>query len=365
MPLRQAILTQAPWGPTAALLDRGAVAELRIESLPESLGAVHTGRILRSQRGLGRFIDIGGGVVGLASGRGPPEGTMATVQVTRAPHGDKGPALALAPKLAGRLVVLCPTRPGIAASKGIVDPAIRRHLQGFAKRLAGDGEGLIMRDAAALAGDTAIERELGALRERWRQITGAAGKAPGRLWHERDPLLPFLRDGLAAGGMLTADRTLMRRAERLGFADVEIRMSTEPGYEAYGLRDVIARALEPEVALPGGGRMTVEATRAATVIDVDGGGGRSQRTANMEAADRLGRELRLRGIGGLILIDFIDPDRPEERREIGHRLERGFAGDRSERRMLAMSPLGVIEMTRRRLGPPLADQWAATGKEYP
>lgn len=363
--MRQAILTQAPWGPTAALLDRGAVAELRIESLPESLGAIHAGRILRSQHGLGRFIDIGDGVVGLAPGRSPPEGTMAIVQVTRAPHDDKGPALTLAPKLAGRLVVLCPTRPGIATSKGIVDPAVRRRLQGFAKRLAGDGEGLIMREAAALAGDTAVERELGALRERWRQITAAAGRAPGRLWRERDPLLPFLRDGLAAGGVLSADRTLMRRAERLGFADVEIRMSTEPGYEAYGLRDVIARALEPEIALPGGGRMTVEATRAATVIDVDGGGGRSQRAANLEAAERLGRELRLRGIGGLILIDFIDSDRPEERREVGRRLEQGFAGDRSDRRILAMSPLGVIEMTRRRLGPPLADQWAAAGEEGP
>ena len=365
MPLRQAILTQAPWGPTAALLDRGGVAELRIESLPESVGSIHTGRILRNERGLGRFVDIGGGVVGLASGRGPPEGTLTTVQVTRAAHGDKGPALTFAPKLAGRLLVHCPTRPGIAASKGIADPAVRRRLQGFAKRLAGNGEGLIMREAAALAGDTAIERELGALRERWRRIAGAPGKAPGHLWHERDPLLPFLRDGLAAGGMLTADRALVRRAEHFGFADIEIRVSTERGYEAHGLRDVIAGALESEVVLPGGGRMTIEATRAATIIDVDGAGARNPRTANFEAADRLGRELRLRGIGGLILIDFIDPDRPEEGREIGRHLERGFAGDGSDRRILAMSPLGVIEMTRRRSGLPLADQWAATGAESP
>ena len=132
---------------------------------------------------------------------------------------------------------------------------------------------------------------------------------------------------------------------------------------AYGINVVHdwAVGVDPNartVALAGGGSISIEETRAAVVIDVDGGGRKDALALNLEAAETIAREVRLRGLGGLVLIDFVDLDRAAERRRVDRRLADGFAGDPAARRHLPFSPLGVVEMTRQRLGVPLAEQWA-------
>ena len=357
--MNRALVTAAPWGRTAALVAKGAPVEMRLERPADELGAIWRGRVLRVERGLGAFVDLGEDGTGLlTSGRPPQEGAAVLVQATRPATGDKGPALSALPRLAGRYLVYTPRQASVSASKRLPDDGTRARLQGFVRRLLQPGEGAVMRAAAAAAGDAAIVRELDMLRARWRRIDAAGEEAPVRLWREPDPLAAFLRDRLTAGGVLLADRSLRRHVERAGPPDARIEILEEPGWRAFDLEDAIQRALEPIVALPGGGSISLEETRAGIVIDVDGGARRDALALNLEAARTAAREIRLRGHGGLILIDFVDLDRAAERRRVERRLAEGFADDPAVRRQLPVSPLGVVEMTRQRLGAPLAEQWA-------
>ncbi len=357
--MNRALLTEASWGRTAALLTDGGTTEIRLERPADEMGAIWLGRVLRVEQGLGAFVDLGEDGTGLlASGKPPHEGAAVLVQTTRPATEDKGPALGAAPRLAGRYLIYTPRRPGISASKRLPDDGTRTRLQGFARRLLQPGEGMVMRAAAAAAGDAAIVRELDMLRARWRRIDAARDEAPALLWREPDPLAAFLRDRLAPGGALSVDRPLRRYAERIAPPDARLEISDEPGWRAFGLEDAVRSALEPVVALAGGGSISIEETRAGIVIDVDGGGRRNALALNLEAAGVIAREIRLRGLGGLILIDFVDLERAAERRRVERRLAEGFAGDPAARRQLPFSPLGVIELTRQRLGVPLAGQWA-------
>ena len=358
--MNRALLTEAPWGRAAALLADGGPLELRLDRPADTAGAIWRGRVLRVERGLGAFVDLGEDGTGLLASRKPlHEGAAVLVQATRPATGDKGPALGGPPRLAGRYLVYTPLQPGVSASRRLPDDGTRARLQGFARRLLRPGEGLVVRAAAAVAGDAAIVRELEALRTRWQRIDAARDEAPPvRLWQEPDPLSAFLRERLAPGGALAVDRALRRYAGRIGLPDARVEALEEPGWQAFGLEDAIQRALEPIVALSGGGSISIEETRAGVVIDVDGGGRRGALALNLEAAGTIAREVRLRGLGGLILTDFVDLDRAGERRRVERRLADGFAGDPAARRQLPFSPLGVIEMTRQRLGVPLAEQWA-------
>lgn len=357
--MNRALLTEAPWGRSAVLLAGSTPVELRLESPAEELGAIWRGRVLRAESGLGAFVDLGEGGTGLlASGKLPHEGASVLVQVTRTATGDKGPALGVAPRLAGRYLVYAPRRPGVSASKRLPDDGTRTRLQGLARRLLEPEEGAVVRAAAVAAGDAAIVRELEVLRTRWRRIDTATEEPPALLWSETDPLAAFLRERLAPGGALLVDRTLRRYAERIGPPDARITTLDEPGWRAFGLEDTIQGALEPVMTLAGGGSISIEQARAGVVIDVDGGGRRDVLALNLEAAAAIAREVRLRGLGGLILIDFVDLDRAVERRRVDRRLSDGFSGDPANRQQLPFSPLGVIEMARQRVGIPLAEQWA-------
>lgn len=357
--MNRALLTEAPWGRTAALLAGGAAVELRLERPADEMGSIWRGRVLRVEPGLGAFVDLGDSGTGLLAGSKPPhEGSSLPVQATRPSAGGKGPALGRAPRLAGRYLVYTPGNPGVVASKRLPDDGTRARLQGLARRLAGPGEGVVVRAAAATVGDTAFARELDMLRARWQRIEAASDEAPVLLWREADPLQAFLRDRLAPGGTVLADRRLRSYAERMGLPDARVELLDEPGWQAFDLEDAIQRALEPVVALAGGGSISIEETRAAVVVDVDGGGRKDALALNLEAAETIAREVHLRGLGGLVLIDFVDLDRAAERRRVDRRLADGFAGDPAARRLLPFSPLGVVEMTRQRLSVPLADQWA-------
>ena len=358
--MNRALLTEAPWGRTAALLAGGSALELRLERPADEMGSIWRGRVLRVEPGLGAFVDLGDGGTGLlAGGRPPHEGASLLVQATRPSTGGKGPALGMAPRLAGRYLVYTPRTTGVAASKRLPDDGTRSRLQGLVRRLVGPGEGAVVRAAADAVADAAITRELDALRARWRRIEAASEEAPALLWREPDPLRAFLRDRLAPGGTVLADRGLRSYAGRIGLPDARIELLDEPGWRAFELEDAIQRSLEPVLELAGGGSISLEDTRAAVVVDVDGGGRKDPLALNLEAAERIAREVRLRGIGGLVLIDFVDLDRAAERRRVERRLADGFAGDPAARRQLPFSPLGVVEMTRQRLGLPLAEQWAA------
>ncbi len=362
--MNRALLTDAAWGRTAVLLaDDGPPVEIRLDQPTDWMGAIWLGRVRRVERGLGAFVDLGKDGTGLlASGKPPHEGAAVLVQATRPATADKGLALGAAPSLAGRYLIYTPRKRGVSVSKRLPDNGVR--LQGFARHLLQPGEGVVVRAAAVGAGDAAIVRELDLLRARWRGIDSTQNEAPVRLWQEPDPLAAFLRDRLAAGGILLADRALRRYAERMAPPDARLEIADEPGWRAFGLEEVIQGAMEPVVALADGGSLAIEETRAGIMIDVDGGSRKDALALNLQAARTIAREVRLRGLGGLILVDFVDLDRAAARRQVDRCLAEGFAGDLATRQQLPFSPLGVVEMTRQRLGIPLAEQWSCVGGSH-
>jgi ribonuclease G len=306
------------------------------------------------------------------------EGEDILVQVVKDPIGEKGARLSGNVTLAGRLLILAPNSPGVALSRRIEDEAERARLTAIVQEFAQDRSGAIIPDAGYIlrtaaigAGPAELLEDAARLSAVWREIAARrdAAESPATLFTDLGPIERALRDEVDAG----VDRVLIDDREGVAEARayaarampvlanrIEFYDSPIPLFEAFGIEDEIEQLIETRIALPSGGWITIEATEALTAIDVNSGsyvlGSGLEDTSlnvNLEAAGVIGRQLRLRGIGGLIVIDFIHLDSADHIARVLQALESACSKGRIPVQILGMSEFGLVEMTRKRVRDPL------------
>ncbi len=388
------LCTVTPAETRIALMDDGRVAELFIEltARPAIVGNIYLGRVARVLKGMeAAFIDLGeesAGFLGLDKSREEEgaevspglrlcEGGDVMVQVLTAPQGGKGAGLSVNPTLPGRYLVYTPGRAGIMLSRRLPDEAERARLTALLEAVMEEtghaDDGFILRTAAAGAGRDELARDAAYLRRSWAEIQDrtAKTKAPALLFADLDPVLRVLRDRASAGmrRIRIDDGAVFAAAERFWrrFAPEIVPLldhytGNEPLFELYGVEEAIEAALAPKVELPCGGYLAVETTQALTAIDVNTGrhvGGSSQAQTildvNLEAAKEIARQVRLRNIAGLIVIDFVHMELVEHQARVLEVLTAALADDPTFVRTTGISELGLVELSRRRGREPLRE----------
>ncbi|MPY71991.1 MAG: Rne/Rng family ribonuclease [Alphaproteobacteria bacterium] len=368
----------------AALVEDGALLEVSVERRARSslVGNIYKGRVLRIVSGIGAaFVDIGldrAGFLPLRN-RAPEagqedaadapltEGEAVCVQVTRDAIGDKGAQLSRRLSLAGRYLVYTPEGGRVAVSRRIGTEAERERLASIAETLAAPGEGFILRTAAEGVSAEALAEDAAALRDGWQGTIAPARDAaavPAVLYAEPDPVHRLLRDhdlaALDAVRFADAAALAAGRAYCDAFAPAasdRLAPHTEPMalFEIAGVDEAIEGALSRRVSLPSGGGLVIDQAEALCAIDVNSGRyiggtspGDSALSTNLEAAAEVARQLRLRNIGGLVAIDFIDMPDDAAWQQVADALEAAMAGDRARTRVIGRTAGGLIEATRRR-----------------
>jgi len=306
-------------------------------------------------------------------------GQMVIVQVTKNPIGAKGARLTQEVSLAGRFVVMVPGQPQTyGISKRLPDEE-RRRLRKVLDAIRPDDAGLIVRTAAAGASAEELERDLNRLKAEW-QVIAAAAKRSGKpcLLH-REPALVVrvIREEFNTEyrSIVIDDEVLYNEVRSYVEAiapelaeRVELHVDAPgelPLFERLHIHEQLHKALERKVWLPSGGSLIIERTEALTVIDVNTGKnvGRSnlEETVfqnNLEAAAEVAHQLRLRDIGGIIVIDFIDMEVKRNRDEVVRVLRDALARDKTRTQVFEISELGLVEMTRKRISEGLVESFS-------
>jgi ribonuclease G len=293
-------------------------------------------------------------------------GQSILVQVTKDPMGGKGSRLTAQISLPGRYLVLVPNSQVSGISRRLPDDE-RRRLKAIVKKLKPENHGLIVRTAAYGASEEALAADVARLEEEWESIQQRSkkAKAPYLLYEEPELTVRVVRDLFTDGEFKEIVTDSPRIHERVHeyLADVapdllekvHFRQGKLPVFEEYHVIEQIHKGLDRKVWLPSGGYLVIERTEAMTVIDVNTGKHVGKRNleetvvkTNLEAASEVARQLRLRDIGGIIIIDFIDMHDEAHRRQVLAALERALSGDRAQTHIVSLSPLGLVEMTRKR-----------------
>jgi Rne/Rng family ribonuclease len=311
-------------------------------------GAVHLARVAQLHAELGlAFLTLGGGATATTElGKTPPrQGDALLVQVTAVAAAGKPARVRRSVSLDGHLVILRPGGQSIryarAAEASFGSAAMEEALR---MRLP-DGFGLVVRSAARRAPDEAVAIEIDRLVRLWRAIESraAAASAPALLFAEPAPrraVLPLLR--AQPDRVLVTDKAALRECELLGVA---ARLESEAAlFDSNGVAEQLAAAAAPSVALPGGGSLAIEATRALTVIDIDGAGAAAD-DVNLRAAREIARQLRLRDVVGTVIIDFLR-SRSQSQRRIERALADATALDRRRVNLLGWTRGGLYELRR-------------------
>ena len=335
----------------AALLVDRRLEDLYLDAAPgDALPApesVHWARVERVVPGLGAaFLRLGNGAEGWLRAPDLRSGTMLAVQVTRWAEPHKAVPVTERVLFKGRTAILTPGAPGANIARGIRGHEARARLEALAAQaMAGapEGSGLILRTAAAEASDDEVLAEVAALRAVAADTMAAAtGTKPLLLLDAPDAAARAFRDWADPAPSV---------------------VDAADAFERLGVWDAVEALRSPVVALPGGGRMSIEATRAVVAVDVDTAadfGKTAAATANLAACAELPRQLRLRGLGGVVLVDFA-PVKKGARQGIENALKRGFAADPVETTLGGWTPLGHFEMVRKRERRPLVELLPAHG----
>jgi ribonuclease E len=303
-------------------------------------------------------------------------GQSVVVQVTKNPIGTKGARLTQEVSLAGRFVVMIPNQPGTyGISKRLSDDE-RKRLRKILDEIRPAENGLIVRTAADGASADELARDLRRLSAQWEDISKRAAKnRPALLLHqEPDLAIRVIREEFNKEyrGVIIDDPALYEEIRRYveaitpELADrVELYTDPLPIFERYHVHEQLHKALERKVWLPSGGSIIIERTEALTVIDVNTAKnvGRSnlEETVfanNLEAAEEVARQLRLRDIGGIIVIDFIDMEIKKNREEVLRKFKEALARDKTRTQVFDISELGLVEMTRKRISEGLVESFS-------
>jgi Rne/Rng family ribonuclease len=370
------LIEVSPGETRAALVDgRERLVEMRIERMGdrEIVGAIHLGRVTRVEKGIGAaFVEFGDREPGfLGKAKGVTEGEKVIVQVIRGAGGAKGAVLTVNPVLPGRYLSLDATRPGVHWPRGKWD-GDRTELGALLEEIAPQGSGIAPGPLAAEIGPDIVRAEAGRLAALWREIgeKAAASKSPAELMTAPSPTDRILRE--ARGPVVLDDPksfSAIKAAAERDMPDLAGALELYRGetalFEEAGVEEQLEEALGSRVAMPGWASLVIEETEALTAIDVNmgGSGGRMQsdnaiQKANEAAAREVARQIRLRNIGGLIVVDFISMKNKARRKQLVELLRREMRGDPVRHDVLGMTPAGLVEITRQRAGHPLAALFA-------
>ena len=311
-------------------------------------------------------------------------GQSVLVQVTKDPIGHKGARLTSQISLAGRFLVYVPDGTTSGISRKLPDTE-RHRLKTLLKEIVPDTAGVIVRTAAEGASEDELTRDVERLKARWEDIEGKAkGNAPQLLYGEPDLTLKVVRDlftedfsKLVIQGQDAWD-TVQSYVQHVA-PDLEARLERyDPGpdgargkadvFAEYRIDEQIAKGLDRKVWLPSGGSLIIDRTEAMTVVDVNtgkftGSGGNLEETVtknNLEAAEEIVRQLRLRDIGGIIVVDFIDMVLESNRDLVLRRLVECLGRDRTRHQVAEVTSLGLVQMTRKRIGTGLLEAFSET-----
>jgi ribonuclease E len=388
----------------AAVVEDGRLAELALETEDRRRrqGDVYLGRVHRVEAAIeAAFVDIGGEKPGFlhaddvmplyagkpedltafeARPRGAAgrigemlrEGQKVLVQVVRDAVGTKGPSLTTYISLPGRWLVLMPSLERIGVSRRITDPEARDRARGALESLSPPpGMGFIVRTAGAGRDTEDLRREMEALHRVFRGLGERCRveSPPLLLLREGSLLVRTLRDWLAS----EVDEVVVNTPEALEEAGTFVREASPawadrlrlhegpvPLFHARGIEAAVDRAFERRVPLPGGGSLLIEPTEALIAVDVNSGkstkGEDLEETAlatDLKAAEEIARQLRLRDLGGLIVVDFIDVREEANREALNRAVRDALRDDRARVRCTPLSEFGLVEITRKRTGPSL------------
>ena len=406
------VINARPHETRVALVENGVVVELYINrgSEQELMGNIYLGRVIRVLPGMqAAFVDIGtdkpaflyvtdvyndvrhweqvmlqaGEEENDEKGERPvrmrnlknfdiniegllQEGQEIMVQVSKEPIGTKGARLTSYITLAGRHLVFMPTIDHIGISRKIDDEQERTRLKEIIQELRQPGEGFIVRTVSERAPKEKLKSEMEFLERLWNTIQKRkeAASAPSLVHKELSITLRAVRDLFTKEiDRLVIDsreeyQTVMEFIENFIPAlrySVELYEGIEPLFDSYGIEMELSRALEKKVWLKSGGYVVIESTEALATVDVNTGSYVGKRNleetivkTNLEAVKEIAYQIRLRNVGGLIVIDFIDMERESDRERVFMALREALEKDRAQTTVLKMSELGLIEMSRKR-----------------
>ncbi|MDQ3707959.1 MAG: Rne/Rng family ribonuclease, partial [Actinomycetota bacterium] len=301
-------------------------------------------------------------------------GQSVLVQVTKDPMGTKGARLTQHLSIAGRYCVLAPGEEILGISRKLTDDE-RERLRKILKGLKPEGYGLIVRTAAEGATREQLEADVARLERIWDQVSARAERAKPleAVYEEPGLVIRVIRDVFGSEySQLTVDSEELATQVRTYLDDVSPefvdKVSVHTGednvFDAYEITNQIRRALERKVWLKSGGYLIVEKTEAMWVIDVNTGKFVGERNLeetvlrnNIEAATEIARQLRLRDMGGIIVIDFVDMLVPANRDEVLKRFRRELARDKTKSRVMEISKLGLVQMTRKNVSQGLQESF--------
>jgi len=295
------------------------------------------------------------------------EGQEILVQVSKDPISTKGARVKTHITLPGRFTVCMPTVDNIGISKKIAKEKERRKLRDFVQKHREDGCGFIVRTICQGQPLASLEQDMTYLQNIWKKIKTRqkSAKAPALLHQDQDLALRVVRDSFteAVERMFIDDKELYNVIVK--FVDIfasqlknRIRLYKNPApiFDTFNIEPMISRTLDRKVWLKSGGYLIIDQTEALTAIDVNSGRFVGQKTLedttlliNLEAVDEICNQLRLRNIGGIIVLDYIDMEKAENRERVYKAMEDALRNDRARTNLLKISDLGLIEMTRKRV----------------
>ena len=295
------------------------------------------------------------------------------VQVVKEPTGHKGPRVTTEISLPGRFLVLMPYEPGVSVSKKIENSRERARLKAIMNLIKPVGVGVIIRTEAEGQSEADIQEDLEILLEKWNNIITSAETLtpPNLIYRDQDLLYRVIREACTedvkeivvdTAFALSRVQNILQNWHMNKNVEVTLYKGTEPLLIAYDIHKEIKAALNVKVNMPSGGYLFIQQTEALTVIDVNSGKFTSSSTqdetilkTNIEAVHEIARQLRLRNIGGMIIIDFIDMMSRADKLAMLEELEIALEPDKAKPQVGQLSDLGLVELTRHRQGQSLSE----------
>ncbi len=403
--MSEILINMTPRETRVALVENGMLQEVQIERPARRgyVGNIYKGRVQRVMPGMqAAFVDMGleraaflhasdifrapqsaaddDDVTTPAPQQIPPinellhEGQQIVVQVVKDPIGSKGARLTTQLSIPSRYLVLLPHVRVLGVSSRIESEPERQRLKTVMTELGDASMGYIVRTNAEGCDTNSLAEDVAYLKRAWDVICVAMQQVEvGQRIYEDLPLpLRAMRDLMHDAiekVRVDSRETMLRLQEFVGqfmpsLVDrIELYLGERPIFDLYGVEDEIQRALQKNVPLKSGGYLVIDQTEAMTTVDVNTGSFLGQRNleetvyrTNLEAAQSVARQLRLRNLGGIIIIDFIDMTDPEHRRQVLRTLEKALTGDHARTSAHDFSPLGLVEMTRKRTAESLERQ---------